>query len=227
MTAPAGTMALDDLARFLVVRLGEPLPGARAQAGFAPVPLIEGWEPDLRPESARRAAVLLLLYPGPDGPTIPLTVRHADLPHHPGQVSLPGGALDPGEAVDAAALREAEEEVGLPRSDVTVIGALSTLWIPMSNFVLTPIVAVSQTAPLFRPHAAEVESMLDMPLAWVVDRTRIRWAERDRRGRTIRYPYFDVHGTHVWGATGMILNEFACLFDPDRADRGVQPSDIP
>lgn len=227
MIAPSGRMTLDDLTRFLTARLGEPLPGPRAQAGFAPVPLIEGWEPDLLPESARRAAALLLLYPGPDGPTIPLTMRRADLPHHPGQISLPGGALDPGEAVDAAALREAEEEVGLPSSDVTVLGALSTLWIPMSNFVLTPIVAVSHTAPLFRPHAAEVEAMLDLPLDWVIDRGRIRWAERNRQGQPIRYPYFDVNGAHVWGATGMILNEFACLFDPDRAVRGVTPPDAP
>jgi 8-oxo-dGTP pyrophosphatase MutT (NUDIX family) len=221
MAADTGSMPLEDVVRFLEVRLGEPLPGARAQGAFAPVPLIEDWAPDLLPETARRAAALLLLHPGPNGPTIPLTLRRADLPHHPGQISLPGGALDPGEAVDAAALREAEEEVGLARADVTVIGALSTLWIPMSNFVLTPIVAVSHATPLFRPHAAEVDAMLDLPLAWVVDRARIRWAERDRRGLTIRYPYFDVNGAHVWGATGMILNEFACLFDPDRVERGV------
>jgi len=78
---------------------------------------LPGWSPDLTPDTARRAAALILLYPGIDGPSLALTVRRADLPHHPGQVSLPGGALDPGESPLAAALRERAHAaaLGVPR----------------------------------------------------------------------------------------------------------------
>ncbi len=129
---------LSSLETFLTRRLRDPLPGAAAQQRFAPIPVRPGWAPDLTPDTARRAAVLLLLYPGATGPALPLTVRHPDLPHHAGQVSLPGGALDPGESPDAAALREATEEIGVAAGQVRLLGALSTLWIAVSNFVLTP-----------------------------------------------------------------------------------------
>ena len=107
-------LTIDDLNHRLVRRLRAPLPGPEAQRRFAPLPLIEGWSPDQTPESARRAAVLVLLYPGAEGPMIPLTVRPTSLPTHGGQISLPGGALDPGESSEAAAVREAEEEIGVP-----------------------------------------------------------------------------------------------------------------
>src|SRR5687768_9984333 len=120
---------------FLRGALRAPLPGPAAQRRFAPAPLRDGWAPDLLPHGARRAAALLLIHPGPDGPSFPLTVRHHDLPHHPGQVSLPGGKLDPGEDGRAAALREAWEEIGVPSDDVRIVGSLSTVWIAVSNFV--------------------------------------------------------------------------------------------
>ncbi len=176
---------------------------------------MDGWTPDATPGTARRAAALILLYPGPLGPTIPLTLRHAGLPHHPGQISLPGGAQDPGESSAAAALREAEEEIGVPASHVRLLGPLSTLWIPVSNFVLTPFVAVSHATPLFRPHPAEVASVVDLPLEWLRDRGRIKWARRDRRGTPTDYAYFDVAGHRVWGATAMVLSEFVCLFEDE------------
>jgi 8-oxo-dGTP pyrophosphatase MutT (NUDIX family) len=198
---------------FLRAALRAPLPGPAAQRRFAPAPLRDGWAPDLLPHSARRAAALLLIHPGPDGPSFPLTVRHDDLPHHPGQVSLPGGRLDPGEDGRAAALREAWEEIGVPSDDVRIVGSLSTVWIAVSNFVVQPFVGVTDVTPGFRAHPGEVSELIDVRVADIRDRGRLKRARRVRDAVELEYPYFDVAGREVWGATAMILGEFVCLFD--------------
>jgi 8-oxo-dGTP pyrophosphatase MutT (NUDIX family) len=204
---------LPGLDAFLRTRLAAPLPGAEAQWRFAPSPAFAGWAPDLTPEHARRAAALILIYPGPDGPTIPLTVRRADLPHHPGQVSLPGGALDPGESPQEAALRETQEELGVARERPQIIGPLSTLWVIVSNFVVHPFVATMDQRPMLLPEPREVAEVLEVPLSEIFDRARIRWERRTMRGREIAYPHFTLQNHAVWGATAMILGEFAHLFD--------------
>jgi 8-oxo-dGTP pyrophosphatase MutT (NUDIX family) len=222
MTAvPADPLAT--VVEYLVRRLTEPLPGPAAQRRFAPLPMLEGWQPDDEPPSARAAAALILIYPGADGPTVALTERHTHLPHHPGQISLPGGAIDPGEQPAAAALRETEEEIGVPRRDVQLVGALSRLWIPQSNFVLRPFVGVTSELPRFEPHPHEVADIIPAPLAILRDRQRTRWTRRERPGRTIDFPYFDVNGRIIWGATAMVLSEFVCLWDPEHAPIEPQP----
>jgi 8-oxo-dGTP pyrophosphatase MutT (NUDIX family) len=203
------------LEAFLIERLAQPLPGAAAQRKFAPLPPRKGWEPNLVPDGERHAAALLLIYPGPAGPSIVLTVRRDDLPRHPGQVSLPGGGLDPGETHHETALREAEEEIGLSPRDVRVIGRLSSLWVIVSGFVVFPFVGIVDTRPDFQPEAREVKQLLEVPVAHVLDRGRLNWERRTRDNVVVRYACFDLGGHKVWGATGMILSEFAALFDPD------------
>lgn len=201
------------LETFLRDRLRDTLPGREAQRRFAPSPWLPNWSPDLVPDTARRAAALILLFPGTDGPIVPLTVRHRGLPQHAGQVSLPGGAIDVGESAEAAALREAEEEIGIRADRVRVVGALSTLWVAVSNFVIHPCVGVADERPEFLLHPEEVEALLEVPLDELRDPSRLRWMTRERQGHPVRYPYYDVGGHVVWGATAMILGEFACLFD--------------
>jgi 8-oxo-dGTP pyrophosphatase MutT (NUDIX family) len=215
-------------------RLKSPLPGAEAQLRFSPVPTREAWDPAARPSHARQAAALLLLYPGALGPSLALTERHADLPHHPGQVSLPGGRIHDNESATDAALREAHEEIGINPSDVRVIGELSSLWVLVSRFVVHPIIAIADIQPEFVPSPEEVETMIEMPVAVLRDPARLRWQHRLRRladgtSVPVHVPYFALGelgepgdnnetgagtGPEVWGATAMILGEFGALLDP-------------
>jgi 8-oxo-dGTP pyrophosphatase MutT (NUDIX family) len=222
--SPQGSrdLVIDDIAtleRVVRARLAHARPGADAQRRFAPVPALPGWSPDRQPADARRAAALMLFYPSPLGPALALTLRHASLPHHAGQISLPGGALDPGESPEAAARREAAEEIGV--TGVRVLGALSTLWIPVSRFVVTPFVGVVDARPAFRLHAGEVEALVEAPLAHLRDRARIRWGERQRDETTVAYPFIAIDTHRIWGATAMMLGEFLCLLDPTHAPPAV------
>jgi len=201
-------------------RLAQPLPGPAAQRRFAPSPLREAWAPDLEPDTARRAAVLILLYPGAAGAVVPLTLRHSDLPHHAGQISLPGGAVDPGESAEAAALREAHEELGVLPSDVRLLGPLSTLWVLVSHFVVHPFVGFTDRRPAFQTDPREVEAVVEAPLADIRDPTRLHWTRLERDGHLIDYPYFDLAGHQVWGATAMILGELTCVFDANHGPPG-------
>lgn len=186
------------------------LPGHDAQLLMAPRPRI-GWHPGEIPDDARPGAGLLLLFPHGGQPHLVLTLRHGDLPQHAGQVSLPGGAQDPGESLVEAALRETHEEIGVEPSDVRIVGSLSPLHIPVSGFALHPFVAVTDHRPQLTPEAGEVEQILEVPLSWLRDRARIRTEEREFRGTPYTVPYFELFDLKVWGATAMILAEFLVL----------------
>ena len=206
----------------LLRRLNEPLPGADVQKRFAPRPPHKGWSPDLVPDTARRAAALILLYPGTAGPSLPLTVRRHDLPQHAGQISLPGGAIDEGEAPVDAALRELHEEIGVARESVRIIGALSSFFVIVSNFVVYPFIGISDVRPDFHPEAREVAEVLEAPVQELLDRARTGWDRRPRENIIVDLPYMKTGPHMVWGATAMILGEFGALFDerfgpPDRS----------
>lgn len=199
---------------FLRDRLAQDLPGPDVQLRFAPRPVRKDWRPELSPAEARQAAALILIYPGDAGPSIPLTVRRDDLPHHGGQISLPGGRIDPGERPDDAALREAEEEIGVDRRAVQLIGRLSSLWVVVSNHVVQPFVGIAAERPDFRADPREVAAMLEVPVTAIRDSARLGWSRHAREGIVVSYPHFEFDGHHVWGATAMMLGEFGALFTP-------------
>ncbi len=186
------------------------LPGVEAQLRMAPQPR-GGWKLGFAPDLAKPAAALLLLFPVGGRAVILLTKRASDLPNHASQVSLPGGAVDPGESIEDAALREAEEEVGLARADVRVIGRLTPLHIPVSGFVLHPAVGVAGSRPVMRPEPGEVERIIEAPVGHLLDPRRHHLVNRVRDGLEFDMPYFDLDGEQVWGATAMVLAEFAAL----------------
>ncbi len=192
-------------------RLAGTLPGLGAQLRFMPTPPRTGWKPGEFPSDARSAAGLLLLYPGARGPSIPLTVRASGLRRHPGQVSLPGGATDPGETLAQAAMREAHEEIGVDPARVRILGELTPVHVLVSGFTLHPIVGITDQRPAFTLAAHEVEEVIEVSVDDLQDASAIRQGTRTREGVAIEYPYFDLMGHQVWGATAMILGEFICL----------------
>lgn len=168
------------------------------------------------PPNARPAAALVLIYPGPDGEAhLVLTERvEYGSDHHSGEMSLPGGKADPGDAdAVATAIREAEEEVGLDpvAAGVEVVGRLDALWIPPSNFLVTPIVAVAARRPAFVPDPREVAAILEVPVtAFLPDVTPVI-VDPDPRGRPLRYGAYLVEGRIVWGATAAILGQLGAV----------------
>ncbi len=156
----------------------------------------------------REAAALLLLFPRNDELWLPLTVRSSRLATHRGEVSLPGGAVDPAD-VDAAAtaLREAHEELGIAPPSVEVVGQLASFYIPPSNFRLTPIVGLSAVEPVLQPNPAEVETAFSVPLRLLLDPATIQEEVWERRGVQMRVPFFLLEGWKVWGATALLLSE--------------------
>jgi 8-oxo-dGTP pyrophosphatase MutT (NUDIX family) len=186
------------------------LPGVEAQLRMAPQPR-GGWKPGFAPDQAKPAAALLLLFPVGGQAVVLLTKRSPDLPNHASQVSLPGGAVDPGESIEDAALREAEEEVGLARADVRVVGRLTPLHIPVSGFELHTVVGAAAHRPAMRPEPGEVERLIEAPVQQLLDSRRHLRVNQVRDGFEFEMPYFDLDGEHVWGATAMVLAEFAAV----------------
>ena len=165
--------------------------------------------------AARPAATLLALVPDDEGRlVIPLTVRRAVLRSHAGEVSLPGGAVDAGDASpEAAALREAWEEIGLDPEAVRIVGELDDVWIPVSNYELRPFVGVVSTRPVFVPHDGEVASIVELPLAALFDPDVVGLEEFEARGFRVRAGAYRFGGVRVWGATALTLGMLAHVLD--------------
>jgi 8-oxo-dGTP pyrophosphatase MutT (NUDIX family) len=203
-------LTLSGVERRLRRALAGDLPGSQAHLLMAPRPR-PGWRAGELPAGTRPAAGLLLVYTHMNRPHLVLTVRAGLLAKHSGQVSLPGGAVEAGETIAGAAVREAAEEVAVDPARVRVVGSLSPLHIPVSGFTLHPVVAIAETRPDFRHAAAEVARILEVPLEDLLDGARVRRTGRIREGIEYDVPYFDVQGEQVWGATAMVLAEFLWL----------------
>ena len=181
---------------------------------MAPEPRI-GWDPLKFPEGAHDGAALLLVYPHDDTVHVALTVRGSGLRNHTGQVSLPGGRVDAGETFETAALREAQEEIGVDPAMIEIIGRLTPLHIPDSGFLLHPVVGFTSMRPAFQRAEWEVARIIEAPVSLLADPAVIK---REMRTRTVNgqpidvnVPYYDIDGEKVWGATAMVLAEFCAI----------------
>jgi 8-oxo-dGTP pyrophosphatase MutT (NUDIX family) len=169
------------------------------------------------PEDARKAGVMLLLYPADNQLHTMFIVRTSKNPNdpHSGQVSFPGGKLEESdESLMACALRETEEEVGIPRNTIEVLGKLTPLYIPVSNFDVHPFVGFLPEIPSFILQETEVKSIIQLPVE--------HFTTPSVKGKTTitvhhftmeNVPYFEAEGKKIWGATSMILNEFLAIWN--------------
>ena len=190
-------------------KLGEPLPGLSSQLKMAGMrrPMKDGGV--AVPADAKISAVLALFYPA-DGKIYIVFIKRTEYPGvHSGQVSFPGGGWEKDDKdLVYTALREAEEEIGVDRNSVTAIGQLTELFIPPSNFLVTPVVGYIPKRPEFTPDPDEVERILEIPLDELLDDSNIREKEITIfPDLIVKVPCFYIDGYVIWGATAMILNE--------------------
>jgi 8-oxo-dGTP pyrophosphatase MutT (NUDIX family) len=176
-----------------------------AQDRMAPAP--RGVLPENRGKPPREAGVLVLICEQENGLHVVLTRRTDTLRGHSGQVSFPGGRRDAAdESFAATALRETCEELGIC-DGITVLGQLSSFYIPPSHFNVYPVVGACPGKPVFKPNPAEVAEVFTFALDDLLDE-RFRHVEyRKFQGVRIRVPYYDVNGHKVWGATAVMLSE--------------------
>jgi 8-oxo-dGTP pyrophosphatase MutT (NUDIX family) len=189
-------------------RLGEALPGPPAQLRMAPSPRLGHRSYAEVEDSCLEAGVLILLYPKGGETFLALIRRAGQGLHHRDQIGLPGGRLEAEEDFIRAALRETQEELGVDPAGLRVLGALTPLYIPPSNFCAHPVVAAASATPIFYPDPREVAEVLEVPLGQLADPAGTRreiWLAGDR---SLEVPFYAFGHHKIWGATAMILSEF-------------------
>lgn len=158
---------------------------------------------------ARAAAVLVLLYWHDGQWFLPLTVRPTELVDHGGQISFPGGLMEPGETVEQAAVRELEEELGVPATAPSALCQLSPTYVFVSNFLVTPVIATLEHRPRWRPNPREVAEVLEVPLIALFDRSRVGRHAQQANGIAYTVPHIQWGQHRIWGATSIMLGELA------------------
>lgn len=194
-------------------RLKRPLPGEAAHQQLAPdFRPFPNWE-EILASNPRWSAVMLLLFPYEGKTHLCLTKRASYEGVHSDQVSFPGGKVEPQDAnLTATALRETEEEVGIPSHQIRLLGALSRIYIPPSHFAVQPVVGMLDFQPTFRLQEREATEIIRLPLGdFLKQQPQKRFV--NVRGASIEVPSF-LTGQHIcWGATAIILSEFRALFE--------------
>jgi 8-oxo-dGTP pyrophosphatase MutT (NUDIX family) len=203
----------DNFIENFLERYAQGLPGREHQMRMAAIARTLIPAPADAPPTAKVAAVMILLFPKAGEWHVLLTERTSDNANdkHSGQISFPGGKFEPTDAsLEACALRETHEEVGIAPEHIHVIGAMTPIYIPVSNFKVNPFVGWMATPPQYLKQETEVKQIIETPLSILLN------PENQKRKQihvnfTMRLedvPYFDVNGKTVWGATAMMLSEF-------------------
>lgn len=208
-----GNDAFAQVVTRLRAALQQPLPGLDACMEMAPENRRHMRVEAARAQGCREGAVLILLYPHDGDIHTLLTVRSSSLRTHSGQISLPGGRIDPGEDAPTTALRETYEELGIPPTTIEILGGLTQVYIPPSNYCLAPIVGTSTTRPTLQPNPDEVAAVIELPARHLVGAANRVIEEWIIEGEARRIPYFLFNEYKIWGATAIILSEFAALWE--------------
>jgi 8-oxo-dGTP pyrophosphatase MutT (NUDIX family) len=169
------------------------------------------------PDERVRAAVLVLFVYRRGRPALVFAKKTEDVPHHKGQFSFPGGVVRASDgSIVEAALREAHEEIGVDPAAVEVLGLFHDSPTSVTNFVITPVLALARTEPVFRPDGREIERVLEIPLAHLLDPACFREETWERGGVSRPVVFFRYGEDVVWGATGRILRELLDALFPAR-----------
>ena len=192
------------------------LPGDQARLSMAPRLRLKEILEKGQGKDPVKSSVLFLLYPGKDHtPHTVFIQRPMYNGAHSGQISFPGGRAEPEDAsVEETALREAWEETGIDASMVKVMGRLSDLYIPPSNFLVAPVIGISGKRPQFVADPSEVESIIEVPLADLFNPDNCRITQiKLKDGLTFDTPCFQIQQHTIWGATVIIIAELLALFN--------------
>lgn len=139
------------------------------------------------------------------------TRRTADVLHHRGEISFPGGAREDNEDLIQAAVRETQEELSISPHNYRILGSLTPLYIPPSRFCIYPAAAGALIRPEFKPEPREVEEVIEIPIAHLLDDSSLRLEEWTIHGEQRRIPFFQFGENKIWGATAMVLAEFMAI----------------
>lgn len=207
---------MTDLAQFLKQRLQQPLPGFSAQRRMGPVRHDGSSMHDVRPPAnCKRNAVMVLFYRDEvtGSHRLILTERSSKMPSHAGEVSCPGGRMQPGETTLEAASRETREEIGLEPAKLQWLGELSSLYIPVTNNLIFPHISFVAQPEKLVPDPREVTRIFTPEIASLTKPENLileTWTFGDTK---MTVPYWNVTPTPLWGATAMILSELLELIE--------------
>ena len=196
---------MNEVIKKIKEELAKPLPGKEIQYSMAPdVRGIFNFE-----LAYQKAGVLFLLYQQNEKIVTVFIKRTEYKGAHSGQISLPGGKFEPGDKdILFTALRETQEEIGIDKTNIDVIGKLTPLDIPVSGFKVFPFVGFTGQVPEFEPDPTEVEYIIYVSISDLIDPLIIKKKMMNINGLDMLVPYFDLSGNHIWGATAMMLAEF-------------------
>jgi len=207
---------MTDFATFidkLKIRLQQPLPGLTAHSVMASETRLKLKMPSPN-ERTRESAVLILFYPSDNQVFIPLILRPQYDGVHGGQMAFPGGRAEKeDEHLERTALREAQEEIGVRVSDITILGKLTKLFIPPSNFYVQPVVGFMTRKPDFYPDPREVDKVIEITLENLKNPEIIGRKTLFVRGVEVDTPFYEILNTTVWGATAMMVSELLMIIE--------------
>lgn len=196
-------------------RLKEPLPGEEAQFLMAPPARRALQNVDINRYNPKKSAVMILLYPTANGTNTILIQRPVYQGVHSGQIAFPGGKFEETDIdLQQTALRETQEEIGIEPQNISIIGKLTDLYIPPSNFVVSPFIGFIDSTPNFIANTREVEKIITTDVISLGENNILeKVIASGSTGYRIKTPYYEIEGLTVWGATAMMISELNILIN--------------
>ena len=202
--------SINRLVKLLEERLKEPLPGTSAHLITKVQSKIEFNFPESS-KDAKKASVLILLFPDSNNIHFFLTQRTLSVEHHKGQISLPGGTCEKNEKTINTALRETEEEIGVDKNEVEIIGELTPFFTPTSGFIVHPFIGWCNRRPKTNKQTDEVHALFSASLSQLLNDQILELENWNLRGYEAKVPFYNFDGHKVWGVTAAILSEFKLI----------------